>query len=68
MPTKTMGSILFVIGLIMVILSLFAILDLLKVIGTVERWFVFVSGVAVCVLGYYMARDRGDSDETTPHE
>lgn len=56
MLIKTMGFILFLVGLVLIILSTLVIFNLLNVLGAFERWVVFVSGGVLCVLGYLMAR------------
>ncbi len=56
MLIKTMGFLLFLVGLVLIVLSALVIFNLLSVLGGLERWVVFFSGGVLCVLGYLMAR------------
>ena len=56
MLIKTMGFLLFSVGLVLIVLTTLVIFDLLHVLGILERWVVFGSGIILCVIGYFMVR------------
>ncbi len=57
MLPKLMGTAVFSVGFFMLILAL---LDLLKVGGfnydSLQRLFIYLGGIALCLIGYFMAR------------
>jgi hypothetical protein len=53
-----MGTALFLVGLLLIMLSIVALLGLIQPTGLGERLLLFFGGVLLCVLGYYMARER----------
>jgi hypothetical protein len=56
--TKFMGLLLFLVGFFLIILAMAALLDLIQPSGLFERLLMFVGGIILCVLGYFMARDQ----------
>ena len=63
MVTKFMGTALFLVGLILIMISILALLGLIQPQGLGERFLLFAGGVLLCLLGYYMARERAASTE-----
>lgn len=63
MVTKFMGTALFLVGLILIVISILALLGLIQPQGLGERFLLFAGGVLLCLLGYYMARERAASTE-----
>ena len=63
MVTKFMGTALFLVGIILIIISILALLGLIQPQGLGERFLLFAGGVLLCLLGYYMARERAASTE-----
>ena len=63
MVTKFMGTALFLVGLLLIMLSIVALLGLIQPAGLGERLLLFVGGVLLCILGYYMARERPSAVE-----
>ena len=59
MSTKTMGALLFLVGFGLILLSIISLIGLFTFqLGVVERALVFISGVGLCVVGYWMERDQ----------
>jgi hypothetical protein len=58
MITKWMGLVLFLVGLALILLAIFALLGFIQPSGLFERLLMFIGGVILCVLGYFMARDQ----------
>jgi len=58
MITKFMGLLLFLVGFFLIILAMAALLDLIQPSGLFERLLMFIGGMVLCVLGYFMARDQ----------
>ncbi len=56
MLIKIMGLLLFTVGLVVIVLATFVIFNLLNMLGPIERWVVFASGIVLCVIGFMMAR------------
>jgi len=56
MLIKTMGLLLFTVGLVLIVLSILVIFGTLSLLGPIERWVVFTSGTILCIIGYLMAR------------
>ena len=54
---KFMGLLLFLVGFFLIILAMAALLDLIQPSGLFERLLMFIGGLILCVLGYFMARD-----------
>jgi hypothetical membrane protein len=53
-----MGTALFLVGLMLIIISILALLGLIQPQGLGERLLIFFGGVLLCLIGYYMARER----------
>lgn len=58
MITKFMGLLLFLIGFFLIVLAMAALLDLIQPSGLFERILMFIGGLVLCILGYFMARDQ----------
>ena len=58
-----MGSALFIVGLILILIAILALLGLTPPEGLLERLLVFLGGVLLCMLGYYMAREQPQAPE-----
>lgn len=56
MLIKTMGTLLFMVGMVLLILSILVIFNLFNMLGPIERWVVFASGIVLGIIGYFMAR------------
>ncbi len=69
MLTKLMGASVFAVGFIMLLLGL---LDLLGVAGfnydLGRRLLIYVGGVVLCLIGYFMARRLPAAEEGPPEE
>ena len=64
MITKIMGVLLFITGLGGILLGTAGMLGFLTQLGGVEQVFLMVGGATLCVLAYFMARDRPVEIET----
>lgn len=58
MVTKVMGSALFLLGLLLLVLATLALLGYIEPRGLGERLLMFGGGLILCLLGFYMARDQ----------
>ena len=58
MITKFMGLLLFLVGFFLILLAMAALLNLIQPSGLFERLLMFIGGLVLCVLGYFMARDQ----------
>lgn len=58
MITKFMGLLLFLVGFFLIVLAMAALLDLIQPSGLFERILMFIGGLVLCILGYFMARDQ----------
>ena len=56
-----MGTALFLVGLLLIIISIVALLGLIQPSGLGERLLLFAGGVLLSLLGYYMARERSST-------
>ncbi len=63
MVSKFMGSALFLVGLVLILIAILALLGFTQPEGLLERLLVFLGGVLLCLLGYYMARDQPPNPE-----
>ena len=61
MITKFMGLLLFLVGFFLIVLAMAALLELIQPSGLLERLLMFIGGLALCVIGYFMARDQSPS-------
>ncbi len=58
MVTKLMGTLLFLIGFVLIGLAVLALLGYVEPRGFGERLLMFTGGLILCVLGFLMARDQ----------
>jgi Na+/H+ antiporter NhaD/arsenite permease-like protein len=58
MVTKVMGLLLFIVGLLLIVLAIIALLGLIQPSGLGERLLMFLGGLILVIIGYYMARDE----------
>lgn len=58
MVTKIMGLLLFLVGFFLIILATLALLGFVEPSGLGERLLMFIGGLVLCVVGYFMARDQ----------
>ena len=71
MLIKTMGTVIFLVGIVLLVVAILVIFKFLNLLGTYERWVVFGCGLLVCSLGYWMARDEEElviESETGPKQ
>jgi threonine/homoserine/homoserine lactone efflux protein len=61
--TKFMGTALFLVGLVLIIIAILSLLGLVEFQGVLERLLVFAGGVLLCLIGFYMARERSDAPD-----
>ena len=57
MLTKVMGFLLFIVGLLLIVLAIIALLGVIQPSGLGERLLMFLGGLILVIIGYYMARD-----------
>ncbi len=63
MLVKIMGLLLFLAGFAGIIIATLDVLDIIKNITPIEGFWLYLGGVILCVLGYIMARTRGEPPE-----
>ena len=64
MITKFMGLLLFLVGFLLIVLSVLVLVDILRLSGIdfFQRILMFLGGLVLCVIGYVMARDQSAAE------
>ena len=58
MVTKVMGTLLFIVGLLLILLAILALVNVIQPGGLGERLLMFGGGLILVLIGYFMARDE----------
>ncbi len=60
LTVEVMGTLVFIVGLILLVTGVISIAFQVTSIGEVEKFVLFLAGVFTCVLGYLMATRPSD--------
>ena len=57
---EVMGTLVFIVGFCLLVLSVLATIIQIGTIGEPERFILFIVGALTCILGYYMGTQTRD--------